>query len=353
MRLPESPLLGAWRVGDQSSFYTSGVFREPTVAIHPTIAVLFVLDPERVDGDPRHVQEAIKSAFRHLPSHYRNPFSPPDMQRPIYEVYAFWYQVEMLRMERGSATMSSQSLSASASAESISDDPFLAALVVLDNQIISLKVGTPQRNIVIPKEWLSEAEDLIIEYKEAYEVQVQFGQRAETLNANFGKITVSDSISIYVVGGVNAKEVAVRVAAVVDLVVLGIAFDDSLIYRRLAEKSPPQLVFIGEDGVPVYPKAEQPNVLDIPSDLSIGTLSIVGNRLIHNPSSSGTSMFTKFCTFEYLFANCVRHQEVFKVVLYNVNGVGPNDIKLTLGARDRAAGPSLAQGRTLKAKGML
>ena len=337
MRLPESPLLGAWRVGDQSSFYTSGVFREPTVAIHPTIAVLFVLDPERVDGDPRHVQEAIKSAFRHLPSHYRNPFSPPDMQRPIYEVYAFWYQVEMLRMERGSATMSSQSLSASASAESISDDPFFAALVVLNYQIICLKVGAPGTDIVISKEWLSEAEDLIIRYIESADkgqVRVDLtGQRAETLDAQFGKITVSDSILIYVVGGVNTEEVAVRVAAVVDMVVLGIPFDDSLMYRRLAENSssPPQLVFIGEDGVPVYPSVHEPYRVDSPA----GSLQLVRDTILVNGES--IEPFTMFCRIPLTSANCVKQKNSnFPVVLYDVNGVGPIDINLTLKELDKA-----------------
>ena len=340
MLLPDSPLLGAWRVCDQSSFEPSrfdSIRIQPTIAIHPKSTVLVILDPERVDGNSLFVQKAIKSAFHHLPSHYGNPFASPDMQRPIYEVFAFWYQVEMIRLERGSETMSSQSLSASASAESIPQDPFFAALVVLNYQIICLKVGAPGTDIVISKEWLSEAEDLIIRYIESADkgqVRVDLtGQRAETLDAQFGKITVSDSILIYVVGGVNTEEVAVRVAAVVDMVVLGIPFDDSLMYRRLAENSssPPQLVFIGEDGVPVYPSVHEPYRVDSPA----GSLQLVRDTILVNGES--IEPFTMFCRIPLTSANCVKQKNSnFPVVLYDVNGVGPIDINLTLKELDKA-----------------
>ena len=339
--IPESPLIGSWVVKAPSATQSaSSVTPTSSTGSH---SVLLLFDLYRVDdGDDFQVKAAIALANNGLPLHYSNPLAPLDMQRPIYEVFAFSYQVQLL-LDKEMGFNAKLRSNAGMLQVDVKPKPYYAALVVSGKRINSLRVSRAGTDILISKESLSREGNISIRWLNTDEGEIRIMVIREQLVDDTEqhehvynqlandviKISLTDSINIYVVGGFDTNQLAVQVAAIVDMVEFGWSFANHVSYRKATEYGqPPQLVIVNRGGHLTLPSHDPRQI-----ELSPGVLTFDGQALLPNQLSLID------CHFSIgLASHCSRYKDGgSQVILYSAYGVGPKDIHLTLNAlRDEA-----------------
>ena len=339
--IPESPLIGAWVINPLPTRQEHG---QPSVVSLP-LSVLLLFDSYVADSES--AKSAIQIALNRFPDHYTDSSAPADLQRPIYEVFAFWYQVELMMSKRPERSGIQPSRASPIG-------PYFVALVVSGKQILSLKVGAPGSDILLSKDiLLGHANDVTIRWlstgvheKVGFLVRgAKCGQESICLVDAQHQVVIDsfESLSVYVVGGYVAEEVAVRVAAVVDSVEYELPFDVSLEYRQRAEwdhsdtahhnipSMVPQLVYVSHGRVHLP-------ALDGPVDkVSHDNETVVYEHGSLKWTRDQKNFSTSPCGIEVQSSCALVNSNPFEVVLYSSAGVGPRDIRLTLKAQADAA----------------